>query len=39
MSKFLDLFEKDHGALAQAGDVERAQAVEQIEKDSPGLEK
>jgi hypothetical protein len=38
-SKVLDLFEHNHGALAQAGDVERAQAVERIEEDSPGLEK
>lgn len=37
MSKFLNLFQKDHGAKAQAGDVERAAAVEKIEISSPGL--
>ena len=37
-SKILDVFQKDHGAKAQAGDVERAKAVEAIEENSPGLE-
>ena len=27
MSRFLDVFQKDHGAKAQAGDLERAEAV------------
>jgi uncharacterized protein YfaQ (DUF2300 family) len=27
MSKFLDIFQRDHGPKAQSGDVERAQAV------------
>ena len=31
MSQFLDLFQRDHGAEAQAGDVERAEAVEGLE--------
>lgn len=39
ISKILDLFQKDHGAKAQAGDVERAVVVEKLEEDSPGLER
>jgi hypothetical protein len=35
MSKFLDVFQKDHGAKAQAGDLERAQAVVELEQ-TPG---
>lgn len=31
VSKALDLFEKDHGARAEAGDLQRAETVEQIE--------
>lgn len=31
MSKFLDLFQKDHGAKAQAGDLERADQVAKLE--------
>jgi hypothetical protein len=38
MSKFLNLFQKDHGPKAQAGDVERAAAVASIEEKSGGLE-
>lgn len=38
-SKILDLFQKNHGPRAQAGDVERAKAVEALEENSPGLEK
>jgi hypothetical protein len=38
MSKFLDIFQKDHGAKAQAGDLERAQAVVHAEEKSGGLE-
>lgn len=38
-SKALDILQHDHGAKAQAGDVERAVVVEKLEKDSPGLEK
>jgi hypothetical protein len=34
MSRFLDLFQKDHGAKAQAGDIERAKAVEALEERS-----
>jgi hypothetical protein len=37
MSRLLDFFQKDHGAKAQAGDVERAAAVEAAEKQSGGL--
>lgn len=37
MSKFLDLFQKDHGAKAQAADLERAKIVESTEENSPGL--
>lgn len=37
LSRFLDFFQKDHGAKAQAGDVERAEAVEKIEEESGGL--
>lgn len=37
MSKFLNLFQKDHGAKAQAGDAERAQAVETLETDSGAI--
>ena len=38
MSKFLDIFQKDHGAKAQAGDLERAKAVEQTELQSGAVE-
>lgn len=34
MSKFLNLFQKNHGAKAQAGDVARAEIVEQLEEKS-----
>jgi hypothetical protein len=37
MSKFLDVFQHDHGAKAQAGDVARAQAVIAIEDSSGGF--
>lgn len=37
-SKVLDLFQHDHGAKAQAGDIERAKEIIQIEKQSGGLE-
>lgn len=36
-SKFLDLFQKDHGAKAQAGDVERAEIVVKTEETSGGF--
>jgi hypothetical protein len=36
MSRFLDLFEKDHGSVAQAGDVARAKSVIKLEKNSKG---
>ena len=38
-SKILDAFQRNHGAKAQAGDVERAKEVEALEENSPGLEK
>lgn len=38
-SKLLDLFQRNHGAKAQAGDVERAKAIESTEENSPGLGK
>ena len=31
MSRFLDLFQKDHGAKAMIGDAERAETVEKLE--------
>jgi hypothetical protein len=37
-SKVLDVFQRDHGAKAQAGDLERAEAIVLIEKKSGGLE-
>ena len=37
MSRVLDLFEADHGAKAQAADLERAEAVVTLEANSPGL--
>jgi hypothetical protein len=37
MSKFLDVFQHDHGAKAQAGDVARAQAVITAEDTSGGF--
>jgi hypothetical protein len=39
MSKFLDVFQKDHGAKAQAADLERAQAVTALEDNSGALNK
>jgi hypothetical protein len=38
MSWFLDLFQSDHGAKAQAGDVERANEVLKLETQSGALE-
>jgi hypothetical protein len=37
LSRFLNLFQSDHGAKAQAGDLERAQNIERIEENSKGL--
>ena len=37
ISKFLDLFEKDHGAYAEAADVERAKSVIDAEDKSGNL--
>jgi hypothetical protein len=37
MSKFLDVFQHNHGAKAQAGDVARAQAVIAAEDTSGGF--
>ena len=39
MSKFLDVFQKNHGVKAQAGDLERAQAVVVAENLSGGVNK
>jgi hypothetical protein len=39
MCKFLNLFQKDHGPKAQAGDVARADAVLAAEDGSGGFEK
>jgi hypothetical protein len=36
-SKFLDVFQRDHGAKAQAGDTERAERVVETEAQSGGL--
>jgi hypothetical protein len=38
LSKFLNVFQSDHGPKAQAGDVVRAEAVTAAEESSPGLE-
>jgi hypothetical protein len=38
MSRFLDFFQSDHGPKAQAGDVERAKAVESLEDESGGFQ-
>ena len=37
VSKFLNLFQKDHGAKAIAGDDQRAENIEQIEEKSGGI--
>ncbi len=37
VSKFLDLFQSDHGARAEAGDVERAEQVIQLEDKTGNL--
>lgn len=37
MSKFLDLFQKDHGARAQAADEARAMQVDYLERNSGNL--
>lgn len=37
VSRFLNLFQSNHGAKAQAGDVERAEIVENLEEKSGGL--
>jgi hypothetical protein len=34
VSRFLNLFQSDHGAKAQAGDLERAQNIARIEESS-----
>ena len=39
MSGFLNLFQADHGAKAQAGDVERAKTVAALEDQSGGIAK
>jgi hypothetical protein len=39
MSKFLDRFEQDHGAKAQAGDLERAQDLANLEQQSGALDR
>jgi len=37
VSRGLDLFQRDHGAKAEAGDFERAAVVEKIEQDTGDL--
>jgi hypothetical protein len=37
LSKFLDLFQKDHGATAQAADEQRAETVEYLEESSGNI--
>jgi hypothetical protein len=37
MSRFLNLFQRNHGPQAQAGDVERAKAVETLEEQSGAI--
>lgn len=37
LSRFLNLFQKDHGAKAQAGDTERAENVENLETSSGAI--
>jgi hypothetical protein len=39
MSKFLDIFQKDHGPKAVSGDLERAEADETLEEDSGTINK
>ncbi len=39
MSRFLDWFQADHGPKAQAGDVERAENILQIEQSSTWVDK
>ena len=39
LSKFLDCFQRDHGADAQAGDFQRAEQVEAVETESGTLDK
>lgn len=36
-SKILDVFQRDHGVKAQAGDLERAKAIVLTEEESGGL--
>jgi hypothetical protein len=37
MSRFLNLFQPDHGAKAEAGDAERAETIEKAENSSGGI--
>lgn len=37
MSGFLNLFQRNHGPKAQAGDTARAKEVEKLEKESGGI--
>lgn len=37
MCRFLNLFQDNHGPKAQAGDIERAKAIEIIEEKSGGI--
>jgi hypothetical protein len=39
LSKFLNLFQPDHGAKAEAGDLERAQAIVNLEDSTGELNK
>lgn len=38
MSRFLNVFQSNHGPKAQAGDVERAKSVIQMEEQSGGID-
>ena len=38
MSAFLNIFQADHGVMAQAGDAERAQSILQTEEQSGGID-
>jgi hypothetical protein len=39
MSRFLDLFQSDHGATAIAADLERAKTIEKLESSDPAITK
>jgi hypothetical protein len=37
LSRMLDVFQRDHGAKAQAGDLGRAQVIVEVEESTPAL--